>query len=201
MKRFFAVIGFVLVIAGIAHAAMTVATFGRRGSNGYPLTADSDGNVAIATGTTVSGGTISGSTISSSAISGAAGSFTSLASTTGPSTFTNMVVSNSSTVALISTTTSLTAANIVKNSIFVPTVSGSFTLDTGANLASASTGIAVGSRIPFIVTNASTGTFTLVGNTGMALGGAWTVPTLQTKTFNAVVILVKSICTWSYYFI
>lgn len=79
----------------------------------------------------------------------------------------------------------LTAANLVNNSIFQHTGSTAttYTLDTGANVAAAVPLIAVGECIPFVVSNASTVTVTMAGASGTTLANVMTVLTLQSRTF------------------
>ena len=92
---------------------------------------------------------------------------------------TGTVVTNSAS------TLTLSAANLVKNSIFqqTGTTAATFTLDTGANVATAVPLIAVGECIPFVVSNASTVTITMSGASGTTLANAMTVLTLQSRTF------------------
>ena len=47
MKKIVAVVAGLVIVAGIAHAAVTVTALGRRGANGYPLTIDSDGVISV----------------------------------------------------------------------------------------------------------------------------------------------------------
>jgi hypothetical protein len=82
----------------------------------------------------------------------------------------------------------LTAAQLVANSIFQHTGSTAttWTLDTGANVAAAVPLITVGECIPFVVSNASTVTITMAGASGTTLANAMTVLTLQSRTFYMV---------------
>ena len=94
-----------------------------------------------------------------------------------------------STVVTNSTSTfTLTAANMAKNSIFQETgsTSSTFTLDTGTALSSAIPGtIQVGDTVSFVVSNASTQTITMAGATGTTLANTMTIITLQSRTFYA----------------
>lgn len=82
-------------------------------------------------------------------------------------------------------TLTLSAANLVKNSIFQQTGSTAttFTLDTGTAVATAVPLIATGECIPFVVSNASTQTITMSGASGTTLANVMTVLTLQSRTF------------------
>ena len=82
----------------------------------------------------------------------------------------------------------LTGANMSKNAIFqeTGTTAATFTLDTGTNLSSAVSGVAVGDMVSFVVSNASTQTITMAGATGTTLANAMTVLTLQSRTFYAI---------------
>lgn len=171
MRKIMLAMLLMVVLAVPAFAAVTTATFGDQNSSGtYRLVADSDGVLTMSSEAQLVGGS-----------------------------YKNMVITMGSTVVLSSnatissgTTFILSGANIAKNSIFVPLISGSYTLDTGSNLSTASPGLVVGETIPFTVVNNTAGTVTMVGNTGMALGGNWTVATLQSRQFLANYVTTNS---------
>ena len=103
-----------------------------------------------------------------------------------------MAISSGNTVVQNGSALTFTAANIVNRPVFVMTVAGTYTLDTGANVAAVLPNLAVGQIVPINVSNVTAGTVTMAGSTGMVLGGSYTVPTLQSRTFNAVYVASNS---------
>jgi hypothetical protein len=179
----------ILAFSGIAVAADKIGTFGAPNASGtYPMEVTDDKAITVASDASF---TNAGTTSLTGTTSTAALTATTLAATT-KSTFKNMVISGMSTVSVASPETSLDAASIASNKIFVPVVSGSYTTDNGTNIAAASPGIAVGSAIPFVISNPTAGTITLVGTTGSVVSGSATVATMQNKTFYAVYMASNS---------
>jgi hypothetical protein len=82
-------------------------------------------------------------------------------------------------------TLTLSAANMVKNSIFQQTGSTAptFTTDTGTAISALFPNVVVGNCFFFVVSNASNQTITMAGASGCVLANAMTVLTLQSRTF------------------
>ena len=169
MRKILGLILLLVLFSSNAFAANLTATFGDRNSSGtYRLQATDDGILTMSPEAVMTGGS-----------------------------YANMVISTGVTVPLGTVAAGYTfimsAANIAKNSIFVPTTAGSYTLDTGTNLSTISPGATIGEAIPFLVSNPTTGTFTMVGGSGTSLGAStWTVATLQSRRFMALMTASNS---------
>lgn len=82
----------------------------------------------------------------------------------------------------------LSAANMVLGKVFQLTggTGRTFTLDTGTALSAAMPSVAVGDAIDFKLVNSSTGTLTVLGDTGTTLANVITIATLQSRTLTAI---------------
>lgn len=166
-----------MAISSAAANTLTV-TSGTTGA----ITVDSGSTGAVNVGTGASAKTVTiGNVTGASAVS--------IKSGTGGTKFTGSVRYNFGSVVTNSgATLTLTGAQMAAGTVFqeTGTTAATFTLDTGANLSAAISGVAVGDTVEFMVSNASTQTITMAGATGTTLANAMTVPTLTSRVFWAV---------------